>query len=159
LRWSVPMPSSISTECNGFGSGQATPRASPSNEAVCLAPDRFSGYLEVEPSIGDEEEYQYVISQPPRRLELSVYEYAGHIYISVYCAPHDRAVIDVIISQGLGARVVDDERGSFIEFAAANCFTPWTERYDGETPVPYGVRLFARPQIRIELCPALPIEL
>lgn len=111
----------------------------------------FLEYLEVEPSIGEyEEEYQYKVSQPPLRLELSVYQYAGDVYISVFCTPNERAIVDVVLRQCPGARVVNDKRGNFIEFAAANCSTG---RYDGESVIPYGVRLFVRPRIRVELFP------
>jgi hypothetical protein len=111
----------------------------------------FLGYLEVEPSIGEyEEEYRYVVSQLPLRLELSVFHYAGDIYISLFCTPHERAIVDVVIRRCPGARVVSDKRGNFIEFAAANCFM---SRYDGESAIPYGVRLFVKPHIRVELFP------
>ena len=113
-------------------------------------PTEFLGYLEVEPSIGEYEEYHYVVSQPPLRLEFSIYPYDGDVYISVFCAPHERAIVDVVIRQCPGARIVNDKRGSFIEFAAADCFT---NRYDGESAIPYGVRLFVRPQLRVELFP------
>ena len=60
----------------------------------------FLGYLEVEPSIGEfEAERRYVVSQPPLRLELSIYQYARDVYISVFCAPNERAIADVVVRQ------------------------------------------------------------
>jgi hypothetical protein len=115
------------------------------------SPVEFLGYFEVEPSTGEyEEEYRYTVLQSPLRLELSVYQFSGDVYISVFCTPHERPVVDVVVRQCPGARVVNDERGNYVEFAAAKCFTG---RYDGESAIPYGVRLFVRPHIRVELFP------
>jgi hypothetical protein len=113
-------------------------------------PTDFLAFLEAEPSIGECEDHQYVVFQPPLRLELSVFQYGEGIYISVFCAPHEHAIVDIAMRQCPGARVVNDQRGNFIEFAAANCFT---NRYDGESAIPYGVRLFVKPHIRVELFP------
>jgi hypothetical protein len=109
----------------------------------------FLTYLEVEPVIGEYEiEYRYEVLQSPLRLLLSVFHLAGDIYISIFCDHLELAVIDFAIRDCPGARVVNDDRGNYIEFAAANCFTC---RYDGESVIPYGVRLFVRPQIRVML--------
>ena len=109
----------------------------------------FLEYLEVEPTIGEYEvEYRYEVSQPPLRLLLSLFHLAGDVYVSVFCDPHETPIIDVEMRGCPGARVVNDKRGNYIEFAAANCFT---NRYDGASVIPYGVRLFVRPHIRIEL--------
>ena len=109
----------------------------------------FLGYLQVEPEVGEyEAEYRYKVSQLPLRLLLSVFHYAGDVYITVFCDPIEWAVVDVAIRDCPGARVVNDKRGNYIEFSAANVFG---RRYDGESVVPYGVRLFVRPQIRVEL--------
>jgi hypothetical protein len=44
-------------------------------------------------------------------------------------------------------RVVDDKRGQFLEFAAANTFTG---RYDGYSVIPYGLRVWVKPQVCLE---------
>jgi hypothetical protein len=109
----------------------------------------FLEYLQVEPEIGRyETEYRYEVTQLPLRFLLSVFHLAGDVYISVYCDPLESAVIDVAIRDCPGARVVNDQRGNYIDFAAANVFGT---RYDGESVIPYGVRLFVRPHIRVEL--------
>ena len=109
----------------------------------------FLEYLQVEPEIGEyETEYRYEVPQPPLRLLLSVFHLAGDVYISVYCDSLEAAVIDVAIRDCPEARVVNDKRGNYIEFAAANVFG---SRFDGESVIPYGVRLFVRPHIRLEL--------
>ena len=46
-----------------------------------------------------------------------------------------------------GIRVVDDKRGTFVEFAASNTFTG---RYDGYSVIPYGLRLWVDPQFFLE---------
>ncbi|OWY29024.1 hypothetical protein CEJ42_12630 [Herbaspirillum robiniae] len=45
-----------------------------------------------------------------------------------------------------GARVINDKRGKFIEFSAANLFTG---RYDTTSPAPYGFRLHLQPQLQV----------
>ena len=114
----------------------------------------FLEYFEVEPSIGDyEEEYHYVVLRLPLRLELAVYPYTGDIYISVFCTSFEKAIIDIVMQNCPGARMVKDQRGNFVEFAAANCFSSRYRRYDGESVIPYGVRLMVNPHIRVELFP------
>ena len=109
----------------------------------------FLEYLEVEPTIGEfEQEFCYEVSQHPLRLLLSVFYLAGDVYISVFCDPHETSIIDVEMRGCPGARLVNDERGNYIEFAAADCFG---NRYDGDSVIAYGVRLFVRPSIRVEL--------
>ncbi|WP_445178051.1 hypothetical protein [Pseudomonas sp. McL0111] len=46
-----------------------------------------------------------------------------------------------------GIRVVDDKRGKFLEFAAADTFAG---RYDGYSVMPYGLRIWVDPQIFLE---------
>jgi hypothetical protein len=43
--------------------------------------------------------------------------------------------------------VVNDKKGKFIEFAAANLFL---DRFDLTTPAPYGFRVWADPYIKVE---------
>ena len=41
-----------------------------------------------------------------------------------------------------------DSTGEYLEFAASKCFG---SRYDGEQPMPYGVRVYIKPMINVAL--------
>ena len=47
-----------------------------------------------------------------------------------------------------GVRYVKERSFEYLEFAPAKCFG---SRYGGESLIPYGVRVYANPSIRIEL--------
>ena len=111
----------------------------------------FLEYLEVEPTLEDEYDYCYSYVKKctqSLRLELTIYPYSGDIYISLFHESLEWSIFDIVMRDCPGARVVNDKRGNYIEFAESNCFT---NRYDGESVIPYGVRLFVKPQIHIEL--------
>ena len=104
-------------------------------------------YLEVVPEIDEYGvEYRYVVEQPPLRLVLFVL-LSSTVYITISCDGVDVSIIDVEIRDCSGARVVNNERGNYIEFAAGNLFS---KKYDGASVIPYGLRLYVRPSIRAE---------
>lgn len=47
---------------------------------------------------------------------------SGDVTVGVYCSTQLEPVINLSLLDCPGARVVDDKRGRFIEFAAANLF-------------------------------------
>ena len=99
----------------------------------------------------DIEEYEtshlYIVSQPPIRLELMLWQYDGDVKIKLFVEPFESEVLDYTMTACPGVRAVNDKRGQFLEFAAANTFTG---HYDGYSTIPYGLRLWVKPQIRIE---------
>ena len=108
----------------------------------------FLGYLQVEPEVGEYEvEYRYKVSQLPLRLLLSVFHYAGDVCITVFCDPIEWAVVDA-----------GNPRSSWSPSGESNVETTsslWPPSFWGGGTMgigyPYGVRLFVRPDIRVEL--------
>ena len=91
--------------------------------------------------------HTFKVERDGLRLELSVSEYDGDVYVSLYREGVGPPVFSMRLLGCDGARYVSDRRGEFIEFAPANSFFG---RYDGETVAPYGFRVSVNPHITIE---------
>ena len=108
-------------------------------------------FLEVLGVVPKEEEYgtsfHYVVARSSQRLELTVWPLSADVSLCIYA--HDQAapIVKINLLDCLGARVVQDKRGKFIEFAAANLFSG---RYDNTAPAPYGFRLWIDPHLQVE---------
>jgi len=104
--------------------------------------------LGVAPVIGEYDTYhRYVVEQGPLRLQLTIWQYDSDVEILVSVVPFPEPVVRYSLLGCPGIRVVNDKRGSFVEFAAANSFTG---RYDGYSVIPYGLRLWVVPQVVLE---------
>ncbi len=104
--------------------------------------------LGVAPKVGEyETSHQYVVSQPPVRLEIMLWQYDGDVQLELFVAPFEHEVLKFSMLACPGVRAVNDKRGQFLEFAATNAFTG---RYDGYSVIPYGLRVWVTPQIRLE---------
>ena len=112
-------------------------------------PTDFLQCLEVEPVVDDNEiSHLYILERDGIRLTLTVFQYDGDVYITLDRAGANRPIFDMKLLRCAGARYVRDQRGEYLEFAPAKCFG---KRYDGESPIPYGVRVAVRPSISITL--------
>jgi hypothetical protein len=104
--------------------------------------------ISVVPTVGENGEFhRYVIEQAEVRLQLTIWQYDSDIEILLWVNSLPNPVVRYSLLECPGVRLVEDKRGCFLEFAAANSFTG---RYDGYSPMPYGLRLWAQPQILIE---------
>jgi hypothetical protein len=97
-----------------------------------------------------EEEYGishgYTVAKDGMRLELTIFQDSGDVYITVLRDGVDLPVVDARLVDCDAMRWVHDQRGSYLEFAAARLFGG---RYDGESPIPYGARLSVDPSISL----------
>jgi hypothetical protein len=91
--------------------------------------------------------HRYVVEQGPLRLQLTIWQYDSDVEILLSVAPLSKPVVKYTMLDCPGVRVVNDKRGTFLEFAAANTFTG---RYDGHSVIPHGLRLWVVPQIVLE---------
>ena len=104
--------------------------------------------LNVLPVIGeDETSHQYLIEQGPIKLQVSIWQYDSDVEVLLWVAPFPEPVVKYSMLECPGVRIVNDKRGTFLEFAAANTFTG---RYDGYSVIPYGLRLWVDPQVVLE---------
>ena len=90
--------------------------------------------------------YEYTLERGQFRLELKVWPLDSDIELKFYCAGQSEPVLNLNLLGCPGARVVDDKRGRFIEFAGANMFVG---RFDRTAPAPYGFRLQVDPFIQV----------
>jgi hypothetical protein len=90
--------------------------------------------------------HAYSLEKGGLRLELTVFQYAGDICLTVYRDGIVAPIVDLSIVDCDAARWIHDERGSYLEFAAGRLFGG---RYDGDSPIPYGARLSVDPSISL----------
>ncbi len=104
--------------------------------------------LEVVPDIAEyETSHRYVVEQAGVKLQVTIWHYDSDVEILLWAGSLPAPVLRYNLLGCPGIRLVEDKRGSFLEFAAANSFTG---RYDGYSPMPYGLRLWIKPQILLE---------
>ena len=110
----------------------------------------FIECLGVVPEIEEDEIAHYFkVSKDGLRLELSVFQYDGDVYLDLYREGVEPSIFKMRLIDCAGARYVSDRNGrEVIEFAPAKSFG---SRYDGVSPLPYGIRLAVTPHISIEL--------
>jgi hypothetical protein len=97
----------------------------------------------------DETYYSFKIEKDGMRLDLTLFQYFGDVYLDLYRDSVEQSVFSAQLKGCEGARYVNDKNGrECLEFAPAKSFG---SRYDGESPIPFGVRVAVNPHIRIEL--------
>ena len=90
--------------------------------------------------------YRYTLDQGPLHLTLTIWPMQGDVELALRCQGFNEPVIHLNLLNCPGARIVDDKRGKYIEFAAANLFAG---RYDNSRPAPYGFRLRVEPSFQV----------
>ncbi|RZU47913.1 hypothetical protein EV700_0881 [Fluviicoccus keumensis] len=116
-------------------------------ELVCQPVDMID-VLGVAPEVDEYEIfYRYEVQQAALTIQLTVWPHDRDVEILMRVAPLPEPVLRYSLVDCPGIRMVADKRGKFLEFAAANTFTG---RYDGYSVIPYGMRLWVEPQIRLE---------
>lgn len=104
----------------------------------------FLGVVPVETEFGLS--YSYVVDQRPLTLALTLWPLDGDVEVAIRCAGMREPIVHLNLLSCPGARVVDDKRGKYIEFAAANLFSG---RFHTAQPSPYGFRLRIEPNLQI----------
>ena len=93
--------------------------------------------------------HRFKVSKDGLRLELSVFQYDGDVYLDLYRENIEASIFKMRLLDRAGVRYVSDNNGrEVLEFAPAKSFG---KRYDGLSPLPYGVRVAVTPHILIEL--------
>jgi hypothetical protein len=105
--------------------------------------------LEVLPVVDEHAtSYAFSVTRDGLQLEVSIHPFDGDVCISLYRCGLDVPAFDVKLIDCNGVRYVSDMRGEYLEFAPAKCFGG---RYDGLAPIPFGIRLCAKPHISIRM--------
>ncbi|HEY9402311.1 MAG TPA: hypothetical protein VIQ24_06435 [Pyrinomonadaceae bacterium] len=110
----------------------------------------FIECLGVVPEVEEYETAHYFkVTKDGLRLELSIFQYAGDVYLDMYCEGIETSIFKMRLLDCAGARYVSDRNGrEVLEFAPAKSFG---SRYDGASPLPYGIRVGVTPHVMIEL--------
>jgi hypothetical protein len=103
-------------------------------------------------AIPEVEEYEisftYNVTRDGLRLHLVIRPYDRTVIVELYREGFIRPAFAARILDCPGCRAVNDARGEYLEFAPARCFG---NRYDGESPIPYGFRVAVNPSISVTL--------
>ena len=91
--------------------------------------------------------YEYQVDRGALQLTITIWPMDCEVQLSVHAASQSEPLIHLRLIGTPGARVVNDKRGKFIEFAAANLFAG---RFDLTAPAPYGFRVWAIPYLKVE---------
>jgi hypothetical protein len=111
-------------------------------------PVEFLNVLNVVPTESEHGlSYHYRVERPDVRLEVAVWPLNPDVSIKLYCSSQQEPLVNLQLLDCPAARVVQDKRGRYIEFAAANAFAG---RYDATDAAPYGFRLWLEPILQVE---------
>jgi hypothetical protein len=92
--------------------------------------------------------YHYKVDKGGSKLDLTIYPYDGDVYFELSHNHAEQPLFSMKLLECSGVRYVKKWPNEYLEFAPAKCFG---NRYDGESAIPYGVRVYANPNIRIEI--------
>ena len=99
------------------------------------------------------EEYEtchtFKVEKDGLKLVLTIYQYDGDVDFDLFRDGIEESVFKMRLMDCPGARYISTKQGKeYLEFATSKSFGM---RYDGESPIPIGVRLSVNPHISIEL--------
>ena len=105
--------------------------------------------LEVLPEVEDYRVWhRYVVCKEGLELDVTIHQYDGDIQFQMRAEGLERPVFSLRMIDCPGIARKSDKTGEYLEFAATRCFG---SRYDGEEPIPYGVRVYIKPNISVSL--------
>ena len=103
--------------------------------------------LGVVPEIDEyETRHRFLVTDNGLTLELSLCQYDGDIDVRIYQDGLEPAVVEFGIVGSDAMRRVHSADEDYLEIGAATLFGG---RYDGDGPIPYGVRVYTKPSIRV----------
>ena len=113
-------------------------------------PYDFIEYLGTVPEIEEyETSHSFKVEKDDLLLIITVFQYAGDVYIDLSRKGRETSIFQARMTDCPGVRWVKNKtKPDYLEFAAAKVFG---NRYDGESVIPMGIRIWVEPEIRIEL--------
>ncbi|KZN41517.1 hypothetical protein [Pseudoalteromonas luteoviolacea] len=90
----------------------------------------------------------YEVEKDGIKLVIHIYQYDGDVRFELINTINNATIFSMSILDCDGVLRKKDTTGEYLQFAPAKCFS---HRYDGETTIPYGVRVMVNPSISIEL--------
>jgi hypothetical protein len=92
--------------------------------------------------------HSFSVADDGVRLEIVVHQYDGDVSIRLFRDGTENTLFDLTLIDCSGVRFVNDKAGERLEFAPAKCFG---SRYDGLSPIPFGISVSVKPGIRIPI--------
>lgn len=109
----------------------------------------FIACLETLPVVGEYEvSHAFTVAGDGLRLEIVVFQHDGDVSIRLLRDGLERPVFEVTLLDCQGVRYVRDKAGERLEFAPSKCFG---SRYDGRSPLPFGVSVSVKPSIQLRM--------
>lgn len=105
--------------------------------------------LEVLPEVERDGIYHvYSVKKDNIELRIIIYQYDGDVRIEMRNLENEELIFTMQITDCSGVLRTNDSKGEYLDFAPAKCFEG---RYDGESSIPYGVRVKVNPTINVSL--------
>ncbi|MCF2859169.1 Ypar14, super integron cassette [Pseudoalteromonas sp. SMS1] len=90
----------------------------------------------------------YEVEKEGIKLVIQVFQYDGDVRIELVNTANNVTIFSMFLMDCDGVLRKKDNTGEYLQFAPAKCFS---HRYDGETTIPYGVRVMVNPNINVML--------
>ncbi|MFC5478844.1 hypothetical protein [Massilia suwonensis] len=90
--------------------------------------------------------FRYLFAREAYSLDLTIHPMAGDVALLITCAGMTEPLVRLDLLDCPGARVIQDKRGTAIEFSAAKLLE---RRYDHADAPPYGFRLQLKPFVQL----------
>lgn len=109
----------------------------------------FVACLETVPVVSEyETSHSFTIAKDGLTLEIVVFQYDGDVSITLTRDGVEQPVFEVTLIDCHGTRYVNDKRGERLEFAPCRAAG---SRYDGTSPLPFGLSVSVRPSIKLQM--------
>lgn len=92
--------------------------------------------------------HQYCVEKDSLRLVMTIYQYSGDVLFELINTLNNLSVFNMKIIDCNGVLRRKDSSGDYLQFAPSKCFG---NRYDGESTIPFGVRVSVNPSINVSL--------
>ena len=92
--------------------------------------------------------HRYVVQRHGIELTVTIYQYDADVWFEMRSLGIEKPIFSMRVTDCPGIARRLDSTGEYLEFAASKCFG---SRYDGEQPMPYGVRVYIKPMINVAL--------
>lgn len=93
--------------------------------------------------------HQYIVKKDGIVLKLTIYQYDGDVRFELISENSGNSIFSMQLFDCAGVKRHYEKSGEYLEFAPSNCFG--ISRYDGESSIPYGVRVSIKPSIKVDL--------